>query len=73
MSGSSPRNVTALVTSSRGEVRGATDSEVRVSSLEELYAACRDGPPSKLVRIVLQGEDGEVRLHFASFQRRRRV
>jgi hypothetical protein len=65
--------VSAVVTLSGGEGEGAADSEHEVRTLEELYAACRDAPPSKLIRVVLQGEDGQVRLHFASFQRRRRV
>ncbi len=65
--------VAAVVTMSGAEGEGAADSEREVRSLEELYAACRDAPPSKLIRVVLQGEDGQVRLHFASFLRRARV
>lgn len=65
--------VAAVVTMSGAEGEGAADTELHVSSLEELYALCRDAPPSKLIRVVLQGDDGDVRLHFASFRRRRRV
>ncbi len=65
--------VTAVVTRSHAEGEGVADTELRVSSLEELYAVCRDAPPSKLIRVMLLGEDGEVRLHFASFHRRPRV
>ncbi len=61
-----PRLLTKI-TVSRTKGRETTESEVRVKSLEELYAACRDAPPSALVRVALQGPDGEVRLNFASF------
>ena len=71
MIGRHPSKVTAVVTLSRAEGEGSADTEMRVGSLEELYALCRDAPPSKLVRVVLQADDGEVRLHFASFHRRR--
>ncbi len=63
--------VAAVVTQSGPAGEGAADSEREVRTLEELYAACRDAPPSKLIRVVLHGDDGEVRLHFASFHRRR--
>ena len=36
------------------------DSERRVSTLRDLYEACRDAPPSALVRVALRGDDGEV-------------
>ena len=60
----------AVVTVTERGVRDAVDSEVEVRTLEELYAACRDAPPSKVVRIVLKGPDGDVQLSFASFIRR---
>lgn len=69
---SRPGKVTAVVTLSGGEGSGTADPELHVRTLEELYAACRDAPPSKLVRVAVRAEDGEVRLHFASFQRRTR-
>jgi hypothetical protein len=59
-----------VVTWSAPEGEGSADTEKRVASLEELYAVCRDAPPSRLIRVVLDGVDGEVRLHFASFHRR---
>lgn len=55
------------ITVSRTKGRDTTESELRVKTLEELYAACRDAPPSALVRVALQGPAGEVRLNFASF------
>jgi hypothetical protein len=61
----------AVVTVSAGDTRGPDDRERTVRSLDELFEACREAPPSKLVRVTLRSEDGEVRLHFASFQRRR--
>jgi len=63
--------VVAVVTRTASEHGGAEDIERRATTLEELYAICRDAPPSRLIRVVLDGEDGEVRLHFASFHRRR--
>jgi hypothetical protein len=56
------------VTETRG--RDAVDREVRVASLEELYAECRDAPASKVMRISIRGPEGEVRLNFASFIRK---
>jgi hypothetical protein len=50
--------------------RDTVDREVRVASLEELYAECRDAPASKVMRISIRGADGEVRLNFASFIRK---
>jgi hypothetical protein len=45
------------------------DSERRVTTLRELYEACRDAPPSALVRVALRGDDGEVVLNFGSLIR----
>jgi len=59
--------IVTTVTVSRTKGRDTTENEVRVKSLEDLYAACRDAPPSTLVRVALKGPDGEVRLNFASF------
>jgi len=61
----------AVVTVTDREGRDAVDSEFEVKSLEELYAACRDAPPSKVVRVVVKGAEGDVQLSFASFIRRR--
>lgn len=52
------------------DTQGRSDSESRVRSLEALFEACRDAPPSRLVRVSVLGPDGEVRLHFASFRRK---
>ena len=57
----------AAVTISRAKGRETLDTELRARSLDELYAACRDAPPSKVTRISIKGPDGEVRLNFASF------
>jgi hypothetical protein len=59
----------AVVTLSAGRGRDTVDTEVRVQTLEELFRACRDAPPSRLVRISITGPEGEVRLNFASFRR----
>ncbi|HWX24204.1 MAG TPA: hypothetical protein VN083_04145 [Vicinamibacteria bacterium] len=62
-------DLVAIVTVTRRGARGGTEVDVPVKSLEELFAACRDAPPSDLVRICLKGREGEVRLNFASFIR----
>jgi len=49
---------------------GRSEAETKVRTLEELFEACRDAPPSRLVRVSLDGAEGEVRLNFASFRRR---
>lgn len=59
----------AVVTTVKREDRDSIESEETVDSLERLYQVCRQAPPSSLVRITLSGEEGEVRLNFASFIR----
>ena len=59
----------AVVTVSEKRGRETIDIETRARSLRELYAACRDAPPSRVVRVSLRGSYGEVRLNFASFIR----
>jgi hypothetical protein len=59
----------AVVTTSRREGRDTYESEQQVGSLEELYRACRDAPPSAVVRVVLAGDDGDVTLQFGAFIR----
>jgi len=54
-----------IVTERRGQ--DAVDSEIRVRSLQDLYETCRDAPPSRVVRLCLRGDDGDVWLNFASF------
>ncbi len=60
----------AVVRISRHKGPLATDSEIPVRSLEELYEACRLLAPMDLVRLTLQGEAGEVNLDFGSFIRK---
>ena len=60
----------AVVMITKPDGRGSVDSEVRVQSLDELYRACRDAPPTDLVRILLKGNEGDVTLNFGSFIRR---
>jgi len=62
------RTTVAIVTVSDRRGKETVDSERQVSTLQELFDACRDAPPSKLVRVSLSGPEGEVRLNFASFQ-----
>jgi hypothetical protein len=64
--------MSAVVTVTRTKGRDSVDSETRVSSLDDLYAACRDAPPSRVMRVSMRGPDGELRLNFASFIRRER-
>ena len=59
----------AVVTTVKHEDRESVESEEKVESLEQLYEVCRRAPPSALVRITITGDDGEVRLNFASFIR----
>ena len=58
----------ATVTVTDGQ--GRSESETTAATLEELFDACRDSPPSRLVRVAILGPEGEVRLHFASFRRK---
>ena len=62
--------LTVVVSITKRRGRGAVDSEVRVRSLEELYAACRDAPPSDLVQVTIRGQEGDVTLNFANFLKR---
>ncbi len=52
------------------DAQGRSDSESKVRSLEALFEACRDAPPSRLVRVSVLGPDGEVRLRLASLKRK---
>jgi hypothetical protein len=70
MSPPKDRRTEAVVTFSEVRGRDTVDSELRVRSLEELFQACRDAPPARLIRISITGPEGEVRLNFASFRRR---
>jgi hypothetical protein len=59
----------AVVTVTPRGPRAPSDEDREVRTLEELFNACRDAPPSNLVRVSLRGSEGEVRLNFASFIR----
>jgi hypothetical protein len=61
---------TAVVTVTHHKDKRDVDSEVRVTTLAQLFDACRDAPPSALVRVSLFGPEGEVRLNFGSFVHR---
>jgi hypothetical protein len=61
--------IVAVVTTVHRDGRESVDSEQQVASLVELYRACREAPPSALVRVALKGDDGEVRLDFGTFIR----
>jgi hypothetical protein len=61
----------AVVLISRREGREYVDSEHRVRTLQELYDLCRHAAPAQLSRVLLRGPDGEIRLNFGSFIRRR--
>ena len=58
---------TAVVSITERRGRDAKDSDIPVASLEELYEACRRAAPGALVRVLIQGPAGEVRLEFGSF------
>jgi len=58
--------VAVVSVSKRGTV-APSDVKVKVSTLQALFDACRDAPPSDVVRVSIQGPEGEVRLNFASF------
>lgn len=61
--------INAVVSVTHDEARDPVDADRTVRTLEELYEACRDAPPSDLVRVTLRGPDGEVRLQFGGFFR----
>jgi hypothetical protein len=56
-----------IVTITERSGRDSVDTEIPVRSLRDLFEACRDAPPSKVVRVSLTGAEGEVQLNFASF------
>lgn len=64
---SEPEGV-VTITERRG--RDSVDTEVRVRTLRDLFEACMDAPPSKVVRVTLHAPEGEVLLNFASFIRK---
>ena len=60
----------AVVTLQERRGRAAEETEVRVTTLHELFEACRNAPASRVVRIAVKGPAGEVRLNFASYIRK---
>ena len=57
---------TVVVTLSERVGRDYVDSEVPVSTLKELYEACCRAAPGRLSRVLLKGDEGEIRLNFGS-------
>ena len=66
----SPQRERAIARVTVTDSQGRSESERTAETLEELFDACRDSPPSRLVRVAILGPEGEVRLSFASFQRK---
>ena len=66
---SSPQRERAVATVTVTDSQGRSEKETTAATLEELFDACRDSPPSRLVRVSILGPEGEVRLNFASFRR----
>jgi hypothetical protein len=58
---------TAVVSITERRGRDAKDSDMPVNTLDELYEACRRAAPGALVRVLIHGPGGEVRLEFGSF------
>jgi len=61
--------VTATVTVRDSAARRASEYEVPVKSLAELYAACREAAGAGLVEVTLQGPAGQVSLQFGNLMR----
>jgi len=62
----------ALVLVSRREGREFVDSEHKVRTLQELYDLCRHAAAGQLMKVLLRGPEGEIRLNFGSYIARRR-
>lgn len=62
----------AVVLVSRRQGREYVDAEHKVRTLQELYDLCRHAAPGQLMKVLLRGRDGEIRLDFDSFIARRR-
>ncbi|MBI3932973.1 MAG: hypothetical protein HY317_06125 [Acidobacteria bacterium] len=60
----------AIVTITERRGRESVDSEIRCRTLQDLFDACRDAPPSRVVRVSIRSSEGEVRLNFASLIRK---
>jgi hypothetical protein len=66
---SGDEGVTATVTLRDSVLRAATEREVPVKTLAELYAACREAARTGLVEVTLRGPAGEVSLKFGNLMR----
>jgi len=60
-----------VVLVSRREGREFVDSEHKVRTLQELYDLCRHAAPGQLMKVLLRGPQGEIRLDFDSYMPRR--
>jgi hypothetical protein len=61
-----------VVLVSRREGREFVDSEHKVRTLQELYDLCRHAAPGQLMKVLLRGPQGEIRLDFDSYLARKR-
>ena len=61
--------VTATVTVRDSAARRASEYDVPVKSLAELYAACREAAGAGLVEVTLQGPAGKLSLQFGNLMR----
>jgi hypothetical protein len=63
----------AVVLVSRRQGREFVDSEHKVRTLQELYDLCRHAAPGQLMKVLLRGPEGEIRLNFGSYLARPRT
>ena len=66
---SGAEGVTATVTMRDSGPRTATEREVPVTTLAELYAACREAAGTGLVAVTLSGPAGDLSLKFGTLMR----
>jgi hypothetical protein len=64
-------DIKATVTITDSSKRTAAEYEVPVTTLAELYTACREAAGTGLVEVTLLGPSGKVSLKFGSMVRRR--
>ena len=62
----------AVVLVTRRQGREYVDSEHKVRTLQELYDLCRHAAAGQLMKVLLRGPEGEIRLNFGSYMARRR-
>jgi hypothetical protein len=63
--------IRATVTITDSSKRTASEYEVSVTTLADLYSACREAAGSGLAEVTLLGPAGKVSLKFGSMVRRR--